>query len=372
MPRLLTRLSLLAAGALLMGCGNAGVWLQTWWGPLDTGPEQSPFPPGGAYQVQGFVHRVSTDPALTGEAARDLVEVMLVGADQDVSCDAYTRYLLDVAEVQSYLAEVLALSPANRPPDFRSYACQELDGAARDAFGGTGVYRAVHTLLEITGNVGPSDGVFLASPEGGSGADFEGAELLGPGSYVTRIFERSQHGEGILPEQSGGSATWQVGPERDIDPAEDCVNLLGALVEDWDTDRERYPDRASVALSAATHRYYHHYMTQETIEIKGAERPLGVVLPAWTTAAEQGADVELTLFGQVSRVPPLFPFQQVLVSTQGETVPLTPCPRLSEVAGMVWPELHGLPGGPMGPPPGDDDSAGDDDDSVGDDDDSAS
>ena len=349
-------LSLLAALALT-GCGNDGVWMQTWWGPLDAGDGESPFPPGGAYQVQGFVHRTATDPAVSGSDARELLEVILVGADQDVSCDAYSRFMLDVAALQEYVDEVLALSPPTRPQNWVSYVCQELDGAARDSFGADGVYRAVHALLEVTGDAAPTDGVFRAAVPGADGSIFEGGELLTPGSYTSRIFERSQHGEGILPDSGGaGTAPWQD-PTQDIDPADLCPTLLGVLLDDLDRNRETYPDRAAVALQAATHRYYHHYKSQENISIKGQERPLGVALPQWSIAADQGADVELTLFGQVSRAPDIFPYQQVLVSTQAETVPLTPCPRLSDVAGMVWPEVAGLPGAPDMAPPGDDDDS---------------
>ena len=142
--------------ALGSGCGNNGVWLQTWWGPLDAGEGESPFPPGGAYQVQGFVHRVETDPVITGSAARDLVEVVLVGADQDVSCDAYSRFMLEANELQQYVDEVLSLEPAARPQSWVSYVCQELGGAARDAFGGEGVYRAVHALLDVSNGAAPS------------------------------------------------------------------------------------------------------------------------------------------------------------------------------------------------------------------------
>jgi hypothetical protein len=351
--------------ALGAGCGNDGVWLQTWWGPIDAGDGGSPFPPGGAYQVQGFVHRVSTDPTTTGTAARDLVEVVLVGADQDVSCDAYSRFMLDTSDLQSYVDEVLSLAPADRPPSWVSYVCQELGGAARDAFGGEGVYRATHMLLDVTNDAAPADGVFRAAVPGSGGQFFQGGELLTPGTYVSRIFERAQHGEGILPPSGGsGSAPWQD-PAVDIDPADLCGALFIELLSDLEEGREAYPDRASMALQAANHRYYHHYKSQETISIKGTDRPLGVSLPQWQIAAERGADVSVTLFGQVSRVPGIFPYQQVLVSTQGESVALAPCPRLGDVAGMVWPEVPGLPGAPALA------ASGDDDDSAGDDDDSA-
>lgn len=364
MQRTSPLLLLVALG--LVGCGNDGAWVQTWWGPLDVGEGESPFPPGGAYQVQGFAHRTSTDPALTGEPARDLVSVVFVGADQEVSCAAYSTYLSEIASLQGYVDDVLALSPSERPPSWVPYVCQEIRGAAREAFGGEGVYRAGHVLIEVTGGQAPSDGVFRAAVRGGDDAAFEGGELLAPGQYVSRLYERSQHGEGILPDAGGGgSAPWQA-PDQDIDPADLCGTLLATLVEEAERDRDDYPDRTSMALQAASHRYYHHYKSQETIEIRGSELPLGVSLPEWDTVADQGGTAEVTLFGQISRVPDIFPYQQQLLSTQGAGLGVEACPALSETVGLVWPEVAGLPGAPAGSV-----TAGDDDDASGDDDDSA-
>ena len=349
-------LLLLAFSTLAMGCGNDGVLLQTWWGPIDVEGEDSPFPPGGSYRVQGLAHRVQTTSE-TGN--RDLVEVILVGAEQDVSCDAYTRFLYDVREIQAYVDEVRALG-SDEPASWKDYVCQELEGAARGAFGGEGVYRAIHSLLDVSNGSAPEDGIFRAAAEGGGGDGFGGAELLTPGSYVSRLYERSRHGEGILPDSAGGgSSPWQ---ESDLDPATDCESLLVTFIQDAENGNTRYPDRDSMALQAATNRYYHHYKSQEVISIKGQDRPLGLVVADWGNAGVSEATAEVTLFGQVSRVQDIFPYQQVLLSTQSAGVSLEPCDGLDEVTGLVWPEVPGLFGTPM--------AFGDDDDSAGDDDDS--
>ncbi len=374
---LMTRLtpSLLAlCVCLLTGCGNDGVWMQTWWGPTDSGQGDSPFPPGGSFQVQGFAHRVATDTAVTGVAERDLIEVVLVGATQDVSCDAYRRYLSEVAELQRWVDDLLASPAEDWPSSWVPYVCQELRGAASDAFGDGGAYRAIHVLAEVTGGAAPSDSVFRAAVPGSDEDVFGGGELLIPGSMVSRVYERSQHGDGVLPQNSGGDdAPWRRAclsqdgtTECDIDPARDCAGYLSRLAEDWQEGRTTYPDRASMALQAANHRYYHHYKAQENIQIRGADRPLGMLLPDWDQAADGGAAVELTLFAEVSRAPAIFPYKQMLLSSQAETVPLTACPELSETVGMVWPEVLGLPGAPglTGPAGDDDDSAG----AAGDDD----
>ena len=368
---------ILLVACLLAGCGNDGTWMQTWWGPTDSGEGDSPFPPGGSFQVQGFVHRVQMDAA----NPRDLVEVVLVGAEQDVTCDAYRRFLDEVAELQAWVDVLLASSTDEWPTSWVPYVCQELRGAASDAFGGGGAYRAVHVLAEVTGGVGPSDDVFRAAVPGSDEEVFGGGELLVPGSMVSRVYERSQHGDGVLPQNSGGdNAPWRRAclsqdgtTECDIDPDRDCAGYLSRLVADWQEERDTYPDRASIALQAATHRYYHHYKAQESIQIRGSDRPLGMLLPGWDQAAEAGANVELTLFAEVSRAPSIFPYRQMLLSSQAETVPLTACTELGSTVGLVWPEVPGLPGAPGLSAGDDDDSAGDDDDdsSAGDDDDSA-
>lgn len=381
MPRSIPSLLVLAA-CLLAGCGNDGAWIQTWWGPTDPGTGESPFPPGGTFQVQGFVHRVSTSAEATGTDARDLLEVVLVGAEQDVSCDAYRRYLGDVSATQAWVDDLLSRPEADWPTQWLPYVCQELRGAAAEAFGDGGTYRAVHVLAEVTGGAVPADGVFRAAEPGSDPEAFGGGELLVPGSMVTRVYERSQHGDGILPKNSGGDdAPWRRAclstegtTECDIDPDRDCAGYLTQLVDDWRAGRTKYPDRASVALQAASHRYYHHYKDQDVIQIRSQDRPLGMVLPAWDGVGTSDVDVELTIFSQVSRTPSIFPYQQMLISTQAATVPLTECPELGDTAGMVWPEVAGLPGAPQstGPTGDDDDSMGDDDDSMGDDDDSSS
>ena len=235
---------ILLVACLLAGCGNDGTWMQTWWGPTDSGEGDSPFPPGGSFQVQGFVHRVQTDAA----NPRDLVEVVLVGAEQDVTCDAYRRFLDEVAELQAWVDVLLASSTDEWPTSWVPYVCQELRGAASDAFGGGGAYRAVHVLAEVTGGVGPSDDVFRAAVPGSDEEVFGGGELLVPGSMVSRVYERSQHGDGVLPQNSGGdNAPWRRAclsqdgtTECDIDPDRDCAGYLSRLVADWQEERDTY------------------------------------------------------------------------------------------------------------------------------------
>lgn len=321
---------LLLVVSLLVGCpADEGHWIQTWWGPTDPGTGESPFPPGGSSQMLGMVHRFSSTDD------RDLVEVVLL--DGATSCHDYGHWLASVGAIQQVVDGQL-LDGADRSA-VTSYLCGELSAISGEVFGGEGRYRALHVLAEVTGGAAPSDGVFRAAPPASAADTFVGAEVLVPGTMVARLYERSQHGEGILP---GGSFP---DPSEDIDPRWDCEAAASSLVGEWEEGRATYPDRASIALQSATHRYYHHYMAQETVEVQGQSRPLGLVIPDWETAADEGGEAEVSLFGQVSRAPSSFPYQQLLLSTKAEAIPLEPCPELSEVAGVVWSELGTLPTG---------------------------
>ena len=350
------------------GCTEADGHLQSWWGPLDSVGGGTPFSSGGQFGVTGFGHRVITDSA----PARDLLSVALVGAAEPVSCSMYASYLGEVAALQDYLEEVLASPEEERPDptDLYAYICQGVEGAANEAFGGNGSYRAVHALLDVSDG-GPSSGLFRAAPPGADGAEYPGGELLGPSLMVSRVYERSRHGQDILPE--GGDGAWHA---TDIDPIQSCPLVLAQLIEDLEEGRDAYPDRASVVLQAGTHRYYHHYTSQEEIALEeGTPLQVAVAMGGWEQMASSGADLVATLFGRTSRAPDTFPYSQILLSTRTNPVHVEPCADLTTTLPLVWPEVEALGGLDLivGDDDDDDDdsAADDDDDSAADDDDSA-
>jgi len=350
-----------------LGCQTEESVLQAWWGPLDQGNGELRFDNGGSFTVSGLVHRVDVlvdedsvgddddsagddddsaedssggNQSLVG-VARSYLQVVLVGAEVPVSCSVYADYLQSVKQQQDYIQSVLAASELDRPDseDWRNYVCQSLDGAALHAFRSEGRYRAIHLLLDVTDSTGPTGGLFRPSERVDAVAGtYGGAEALSGGNYVSRFYERDRHGGGILPQ--GGDGPWIA---EDIDPTQSCGAILDALIEEIATERADYPDRSSVALQSANHRYYHLATGEEEVSLEGADvLDLGVTIPDWSVAATDGADVQVTLFGQVSRAPTIFPYSQLLVSSLGQAVPLEPCSELTETLPLVWPEAPGI------------------------------
>ena len=95
-----------------VGCQSEGAAVQSWWGPLDSQDEGTPFSSGGQFEVFGFGHRVLTEST----PARDLVEVVLVGAGQPGSCAAYATYMQELVDLQAYLDEVMSAPEEESPP----------------------------------------------------------------------------------------------------------------------------------------------------------------------------------------------------------------------------------------------------------------
>lgn len=321
--------------SLLAGCQDGGASVWSWWG-LPEGSGSSPFQAGGLFEAQAFAHKVSVDVGVP----RSFVELALVGTDQPTSCEAYSLWLQRLGDLQGYVDDVLATPSAERPAndEWIGYVCQEIDAAARDSFGGDGRYRAMHLLLEITPGDVPDSGLFRPAAPGADGG-WGGAELLVSGTHVSRTYERSRHGEDILPSTSSG--TWR---DQDLDPATRCEVILGGLASEWAEGREDYPDRSSVVLQAATQRYYHAHTDQEVLPTaQGEDLDIGVSAPGWSDAGTSAVTFDVTAFGAVSRVPEGFPYDRLLLSTRNHDVSAEPCPSLGRYASMVWPELAGLP-----------------------------
>jgi hypothetical protein len=225
-----------------------------------------------------------------------------------------------------------------------SYVCGELAAISQELFGDEGRYRALHVLVDVSAG-GPVDGTFRPAPPGDPAPEYAGAELLQPGTFVSRLYERSPHGAGLLPY-----GTAEVSAE--FDPVASCETIANALLQDALNGSDTYPDRYAIPLQTATHRWYHQYTDQETIEIGGQNRPVGLTLPNWATAATEGADADVSLYGAESRAPISFPYGQVFLSTQPTPLPLEACPDLTSVVGVLWAELGNL-GGKYGEDPSD-------------------
>ncbi len=343
--------------SLIAGCAVEGTAVQSWWGPVETAGTNASFASGGTFAAGGLVHSFTTQ---NNGAERDYLGVVLVGQeDGPASCSVYVDFLRRMEAAQEYLEEVVLADP--RPPadEWSQYLCQSIRGASVEAFGRDGAYRAVHALLDVTGGGVSESGIFRPAPLAAEETEYPGAEVLTEaGTYVGRVYERSRHGDGILPSGE------VPGRDSDVDPISGCATIAQALLDELDRGRDDYPDRWSLALQAGTHRYYHHHTSQEQIQLDaGDPLEVGITLPGWASAGVDGAPGGFTFFGQVARAPELFPYEQILLSSQSSPLEFVSCPLLSQHVGLVWPEILGTPDWA--------DALGDDDDSAGDDDDSA-
>lgn len=339
------RTLLLIASLCLVGCEEDLDLLQTFWGPLDTTAGGTPFSAGAEVGVTGLVSRKITD----SQPSRDLIEVAFVSAETPVTCTMYTRWMDSVADMQQYVLDVLDTPEAERPldDDWQGFVCQSLAGSAREVFGDAGVYRALHLLLDVTGG-GPDGGLFRPATPGADPGSFLGAELLTSTKYVSRFYERSRHGEDILP--NGAEGSWV---RQDISPITGCAGILKPLVSEYLEGRTTYPDADSIALQAATHRWYHQDDEQDDVQLQsGQPLPVGLTFADWDQAATSGGLAGLTVFQTVARAPETFPFDNVLLTSEGRQIPIEACGDLALHMPLVWPEAPGL-----NAPTGDDDDS---------------
>jgi hypothetical protein len=347
---LLARLTLaLLSTCLVVGCTAAEGNLQTYWGPDGSADGRTTLTPGEELVVTGLVTRLIT----TSEPQLDFVEVVLVEAETPVTCSMYGVWMEQVAALQEYAADIYALSEDQRPEDWQSYVCQELAGAARDVFGGDGSYRALHALLNATGG-GPEGDLFRPASPGDTSGLYLGGNLAASqrDRYVGRLYERGKHASGILP--SSADSSWEG---SDISPIDGCGGVISVLARELDEARTTYPDSNSLALQAATHRWYHHADDRSSVGLdEGGQLAVGITFPNWQEAATTDGVLSATVFQSVARAPDTFPYEYVLLTTKGRQIEVEACTRLNDFAPLVWPEVEQLRAEPI--------AAGDDDDSA--------
>ena len=332
----------------LLGCGAIDGNMHTYWGPDGTVEGLTTLTQGAELSVQGLVTRTLIDSG----GPLEFLEVVLVESETPVNCSMYTAWMEQVAALQDFVIEVFEQPEEDRPAAWEDYLCQELSGSSRDIFGGDGSYRALHALLNTTGG-GPDGDLFRpASP--GDTVNFLGGNLVASqrDRYVGRLYERSKHAAGILPESANNSFE-----ATDISPIEGCLGVVAGLVQDLESGRDAYPDRNSLALQAATHRWYHHADDRTTVRLnEGGDLAVGITFPDWKQAATTDGLLTATVFQSVARAPEEFPYEYVLLTTKGRQVDMAACTALSTFAPLVWPEVVQFEAEPI--------AAGDDDDSA--------
>ena len=316
-------LALVALALLVLpACGPQDVdELRAWWGTFDEAGAVADFEAGPVFPVGGLIHLLPE----SGTGGRDLAQVILVGADVPSSCSIYAGFLDEVASIQAGLDELATTAAAE---DLAGWLCQEVRGAAIESFGAEGSYRAVHTLLDISPGAEPPDDRFAPAVGGLEPAQPSGGEaLLWPGTFVTRAWELGLHGAGILPPAEEGSGS-----------GESCEDRTAALLR---ADPGLVlPDAGAVSLAGPANRYYHRWTFEPSVEQSdGSSLPVGVRLPGFRSAGSGGGSVELTAFGQVTGAPTDFGYEQVLFSSEGQSIPLEPCQSLDAALPVLWPEL---------------------------------
>lgn len=335
---------------VLAGCSAPEGNLLTYWGPDITAGGETQFKPGERLAVTGLVTRTITD----SEPSLDLLEVVFVESPAPATCSMYAAWMQDVAALQEYVRDVFALAPEARPEAWQDYVCQELGGAARDAFGGDGNYRALHLLLNATGG-GPASGLFRPASPGGEDDEHLGGDLTTSqrSHYAARLYERSKHAKDILP--SDADTSYET---LDPDPVSQCASFVDRLAEQAEDGFEsEYPDHDALALQTATHRWYHHNDGRDDVALdEGGSLPVGVTFENWRNAATEGGDLAVNVFLSASRTREDFPYENVLLTTKGVLLRVEACSRLDEHMSLVWPEVEQLGAAPL--------IAGDDDDSA--------
>ena len=344
--------------SLLMGtgCSSDAVAVGTWWGPLPEVASQVPFEGGRGFAVKGFATRFQTPSS----PVSDLTWVALVGAEAPVSCAGYAAYLGQITDIQTTFEELDGLAdddPAKpSTAELFGYVCQGIQGASREAFGGDGKYRAVHLLLDTTDGGPGESGRFEPAQLGDDPETYAGAHLIAPSTYVARYYERSVHGDGLLP------TAFNTGNAGDYNPLSSCPAILNRLLE----GSENLPDKDVPVLNAAAHRYYHQYTNEPTLPFQLAQGgapvdvPTGIVAENYDQLASSGGELGATLFLDVDGAVGSFPFEQVLLGTKTSFVGVEPCSELSEVIPIAWAELEELGWSALS----EIDGSGDDDDSA--------
>jgi hypothetical protein len=356
LPRLLLLLILSLLLGVVSGCSGSSTVLGTWWWPsLD--PDrvgEGELDGGRGFEVRGFATRVLTD----AQPARDYLGVMLVSSKTPVSCLSYAAYLDSLAETQRWFDSVTSLevAAAERPSNAQilGYVCQSISAASREAFGDDGSYRGLHLIMDLSDGGPLESGEFRAAEKGSAADQLGGAELLAPSTYVARLYERSIHGQKILPDLALSTN------EGDFDPLVACPAIFSNLLD----NSAGLPDPAVPVLNAAAHRYYHDYESQDSLPFNGGGLNVlnAVVARDYGQLSTVGSDVSPTAFLEVAGAVDSFPYEQLLVSTQANPVAVEPCPELADAMPFVWSEVASLGWEIELPVPGD----GDDDDSAGD------
>ncbi len=283
---------------LLSGCVaiDAGL-VQTWWGELPADGGAVTLQAGGAFAAGALIQPV--DPELVG--GRELLQVTLSGDLLPGTCAGQEALFAEAAAVEAAVNESAGAAAA---PDLAAWVCQELRGAAREAFGGEG-WRGVHVLVDV------GDGAL--SPASGAG---DLLTALSAGTYIARMVDLG--GRSALSPTSEG---------------EPCITRVQALLDGGQALTE------GALLGAALGRRTHRSPADDQLALadEGDDLTVGLSLPGGLDGGAGDDTVSLTTFVGDELAAD---FPDTVVSTIGDPLSAERCaqaPNRDLLA--IWPEL---------------------------------
>ena len=287
-------LSVFLSGCVVIEAGT----VQTWWGALPDDGGAVTLEAGGSFAAAALVQPV--DPELVD--GRQLLQVVLAGDLLPSSCALQETLMAEAALIEADVAESAAAGVASA--DVAAWACQDLRGAAREAFGGDG-WRAVHALVDpVAGALSPATGT----------GDL--LDILTEGTYVARMVDL---------DAGGALAPTPV--------ADACATRVQALIDSGATLEE------GALLGAALAALDHDAAADDQLD-RADERPVldvGLSLPAGLEAGSRPDQLRLATFlGDDAGGS----YPNAVVATIGDPIPSEPCaisPKADVLA--IWPEL---------------------------------
>lgn len=292
----------------LVGCADVGGGaVQTWWGNLPEAGVAATFEAGGGF-VAGAVAQ-AVDPTLVD--GRSVVEVVLGGDRHPLTCDGLTLLADEATSVEAALLESL---DGGDLAELAGWACQELRGVAREAFGGD-QWHAIHALME----------------PGEAGRARPAVSSLVPGAFIARVVDLS--GPGALAPEPGGDG---------------CAARVANRLSEGPLD-------AGFLAEAAVSRLEHKSVPADLLNRVdfGSAVQVGMSFPEGLAGPAQAGTVDLTGFVSTDAAGV---FDTMIFSTQGDPVITEPCAVFAFTRHLAWPDLG------VEPP----DGTGDDDDDGGD------
>jgi MYXO-CTERM domain-containing protein len=292
-----------AAALLLAGCPGGAGTLTPYWGTL-----------AGDGAAADFAAGSSRDAAIHRDESEGATHLAVVDA---AGCDAYAAFLAQVAATRAALSDGLGSGDA---ATWAGWVCQDVAGAARDAFGGEGAFSALHVLTESAPGERARPAWVGAAPDGSEAeAAFDGFSMPA-GTYVAGALQRTVADRGLLPDTA-------LVPDDDGAARFLCQARVQAILAS-DRPVGEPPGRfATEAIAAAFDRFDHQFVFDA--EARGED---GGATPIGLTHGDGGFDL-LTF----ARVPDAEIAGAQHVAVRAEAASEEVCDGLGTALDLLWP-----------------------------------